>query len=136
MKKVILAILFAVITIVLIYYMMTFSIGLSYFIVYKYVNPGRFADFNREVRLYLEFILPYILLSTNLILLWIKNKKINRVAVILIYFIFIFWFWGKSLLSCWPYRGIPAFCIVSFFYLLDILIIRFIVKRLLQRIAL
>jgi hypothetical protein len=137
MKKYLLAILFSIITIGLIYYMVNFSIDLSYFILYEYVkNPGRFLDFGRSVRSYCYFVLPCILLFTNLILILVRNKKINQVAVILIYLYFIFWCWGKPILSSWPYRGIPAFCIVSGFYLLDVLIVRFIVKKLLQRIAL
>jgi hypothetical protein len=124
-------------TTILIYYIVRFGLNVVYSMVYEYVRmPKLHADFGRSVRLYCYLVLPYILLFTNLMLILVRNKKINIVVVILIYLCFIFWWWGIPILSRWPYRGVPAFCIVSVFYLFDILIIRFIVKKLLQKIVL
>jgi len=130
-----LAILFAAIAIVAIYFMVIISIKLSYSIAYKFVTkPILFAEFGRTLGIYAEFIFPYILIFINLMLVLVRNKKINRIAVILVYLIFNSWYWMGAL-SYWPYRVIPALCIFTGFYLLDVLIVRFIVKRLLQRIA-
>ena len=133
MKTKFFAILFIAIATVFIYFITIFSIELSYFIAYKFVKPRNFLDFGKTIWIYCDYILPYIFIFTNLMLVLMKNKKVNQVAIILIYAIFIFLFWCNYFISPWPYRVIPIFCIVTSFYLLDILIVRFIVKKSVQR---
>jgi len=133
MKTKFFAILFITMTTVFIYFIIIFSIDLSYFIAYKFVKPRNFLDFGKTIWIYCDYRLPYILIFSNFMLVLIKNKKMNRVVIILIYAIFIFLFWCNYFISLWPYRVIPIFCIVTSFYLLDILIVRFIVKKILQR---
>jgi len=133
MKTKFFAILFIAITTVFIYFITIFSIELSYFIAYKFVKPRSFLDFGKTIWIYCDYILPYIFIFTNLMLVLMKNKKVIRVVIILIYAIFIFLFWCNYFISMWPYRVIPIFCVVTSFYLLDILIVRFIMKKSLQR---
>jgi hypothetical protein len=136
MKNNLLTILFTVIVTTFVYYGIDFSVELSYFIVYKFVmRPRLNAEFSINIGLYYEYILPYVLIFTNFMLVLVKNKKVNRIVVILIYLIFILGYWGY-LLSYWPHRAIPLLCVLTIFYLLDILIVRVIVKKLLQRVAL
>jgi len=133
MKKLLVILVTAVVTFS-IYWMIILCISLSYFIVYRYtsIEPERSNYFGRTLWLYYDYILPYPLIVTNLMLVFVKYKTVNRIAVVFIHLGVNLWYWIPSL-SSWPYRLIPALSIITVFYLLDILIVRFIVKKLLQR---
>jgi hypothetical protein len=125
--------LIAVLT-VFIYYAIWFSIDLSYYIIYKYVpRPRLSAEFSRTLWLYYEYIFIPFLIFTNLMLAIVEKKIINRIVVFIVYFVCIFYFWGNYIISPWPYRAVPVFCVLTVFYLLDILLARFIVKKLLHK---
>jgi len=130
----ILAIILAVILTILIYSAIFFGVRLSYSIVYAFVTkPLRFLDFGRTIYLYIEYMLPCVLVFTNFMLAIVENKTINRIAIFIVYSIFIFGDYCWHLSSTWPYRSLPYFCILNFFYILDILTMRFIVKKLLNK---
>jgi hypothetical protein len=117
-----------------IYYAITFSVELAYFIIYKFrERPYLNATFSINLWIYYTYILPYILAFTNLCLALVEKKTINRIAVFIVYAVFIFGDWGLLLRLEWPYRTIPVLCVLTFFYILDILTARFIVKKLLHK---
>ncbi|MDR1812442.1 MAG: hypothetical protein LBQ87_06430 [Candidatus Fibromonas sp.] len=133
MKKLPAILLIAVLT-VFIYYAIWIGIDLSYHIIYSFVpKPHLYADFGRELWIYDNYILIPFLVFTNLMLAIVEKKIINRIAVFIAYSLCILWWWGGLIISPWPYRAVPIFCVLTVFYLLDISLARFIVKKLLHK---
>jgi hypothetical protein len=127
MKKVIITLL-SVITAVMIYCMIIYGVELSYDLAYKLKPANHSVAFSITLWIFYKYILPFVLLFPNMMLVFVKNKTVNRIAVFAVYFIFIF-LWLGSLFSSFPYRNIPVFCVVTGFYVLDILAVKFIVKK-------
>jgi len=125
------AIFLTVIVTVAIYYMMVFSMEVSYFFAYKFKQPHLWADFGRNLWITCDMVFPFILTVTNLILLLVKNNKVSLIAAAIIFIVSGLWFWGWPLLSYWPYRAIPAVCVIAVYFWLDVLIVRHITGKML-----
>jgi hypothetical protein len=134
LSKKLLAILLIAILTVFIYYAIIYSIKLCYSIIYDYVRVYRDdSNFVWSLFLYYTYILPSFLAFTNLMLALVEKKIINRIVVFIVYLIFIFLYWNQFLFPVWPYRAIPVFCLLTGFYIFDILAARFIVKKILHK---
>jgi len=132
--KKLLVILLVAILAVFIYYAIIYSIKLSYSIIYDYVRVYcDDSEFVWALWIYYKYGLPYFLAFTNLMLALVEKKIINRIVVFIIYFVCIFYIWGEYIISIWPYRAIPVFCLLTGFYIFDILAARFIVKKILHK---
>lgn len=129
-----LAMVLAAIATVAIYYAMIFSVEVSYFFAYKIKQPTRWnMDFGRSLWLFYDYILPYVLIITDLIVLLVKNKTAYRIAVVLVFLAGVIGYLGPAWLSYWPYRLIPALSVITIFYFLNVLIVRFIAQKILYR---
>lgn len=104
--------LIAVCSAIVFYFLTLLSIEL----VYGLSDLNKSQDFNMTWMLYVKYLMPFLFLTLNLFLCFLKRGKQVALIAFALWILFVAIYWGNYLFTIWPYRSIPILLIISTFY--------------------